>query len=330
MGITPRVGEEVTLKLPGTDHRVVIVGIGLRRAVRGEVPARRVDRGDADRSHQPPPVPAAAVPGRDRHPVGRSDRAGDPRCLAKPQEHRGRDGRGDRLRPGRQAGHGHPPRRAVVVHEYDSLIVGAGAGGSYFGHDEFAEFAPGMKTLADALDQRARIFGAFEMAELEEDPERRAAWLTFVVVGGGPTGVEIAGQIAELARRALKGNFRNFDPKATSGAAVRRRQGDPGDVRRQAVGERPTRSSRTPGSRCTRSRSSRTSTRSASRSRGRTARSTRYAAKTKIWAAGVAASPLAEAAGRREPGPRRPRRADQGAAGLLAARATPRCSRSAT
>ena len=57
-----------------------------------------------------------------------------------------------------------------MVHEYDSLIVGAGAGGSYFGHDEFAEFAPGMKTLADALDQRARIFGAFEMAELEEDP----------------------------------------------------------------------------------------------------------------------------------------------------------------
>ena len=68
-----------------------------------------------------------------------------------------------------------------------------------------------MKTLADALDQRERIFGAFEMAELEDDPDVRRAWLTFVVVGGGPTGVEIAGQIAELSRRALKHNFRRFD-----------------------------------------------------------------------------------------------------------------------
>ena len=69
-----------------------------------------------------------------------------------------------------------------------------------------------MKTLHDALEQRERIFGAFEMAELEEDPEARKPWLTFVVVGGGPTGVEISGQIAELARRALKDNFRRFDP----------------------------------------------------------------------------------------------------------------------
>ena len=94
---------------------------------------------------------------------------------------------------------------------YDSLIVAAGAGQSYFGHDEYSEWAPGMKTLADALDHRARIFGAFEMAELEDDPEIRRAWLTFAVVGGGPTGVEIAGQIAELSRRSLKHNFRRFD-----------------------------------------------------------------------------------------------------------------------
>ena len=97
---------------------------------------------------------------------------------------------------------------------YDSLIVAAGVGGSYFGHDEFEQWAPGMKTLSDALAQRGRIFGAFELAELEEDPEARKALLTFAVVGGGPTGVEIAGQIAELSRRALKGNFRNFDPKS--------------------------------------------------------------------------------------------------------------------
>jgi len=96
---------------------------------------------------------------------------------------------------------------------FDSLIVAAGAGQSYFGHDEFAEWAPGMKTLADAVAHRTRILGALEMAELEDDPEARTAWLTFVVVGGGPTGVEIAGQIAELGSRALKNSFRRIDPR---------------------------------------------------------------------------------------------------------------------
>jgi NADH dehydrogenase len=95
---------------------------------------------------------------------------------------------------------------------YDSLIVAAGAGQSYFGHDEFSNWAPGMKTINDALELRGRIFGAFEMAELETDPEGRRAWLTFVVVGGGPTGVEIAGQIAELSQRVLKDDFREIDP----------------------------------------------------------------------------------------------------------------------
>lgn len=90
--------------------------------------------------------------------------------------------------------------------------MAAGAGQSYFGHDEFSRWAPGMKTINDALELRGRIFGAFEMAESEDDPGARRAWLTFVVVGGGPTGVEIAGQIAELARHALKGNFRRIHP----------------------------------------------------------------------------------------------------------------------
>ena len=94
---------------------------------------------------------------------------------------------------------------------YDSLIVAAGAAQSYFGRDEFAVHAPGMKTIDDALEVRGRIFGAFELAELEADPERRAAWLTFVVVGGGPTGVEMAGQIAELSRHSLRSNFRRID-----------------------------------------------------------------------------------------------------------------------
>lgn len=95
---------------------------------------------------------------------------------------------------------------------YDSLIVAAGATGSYFGHDEFARFAPGMKTVDDALELRARIFGAFEMAEMAEDPDAQRVWLTFAVIGAGPTGVEMAGQIAELSRRALKNNFRRIDP----------------------------------------------------------------------------------------------------------------------
>jgi NADH dehydrogenase len=97
---------------------------------------------------------------------------------------------------------------------YDSLIVAAGASQSYFGNDQFALYAPGMKTIDDALEIRGRIFGAFEQAELEPDPDRQRAWLTFAVVGAGPTGVELAGQIAELSRRALKRNFRTFDPKS--------------------------------------------------------------------------------------------------------------------
>jgi NADH dehydrogenase len=94
---------------------------------------------------------------------------------------------------------------------YDSLIVAAGAGQSYFGHDEYSRWAPGMKTIDDALELRGRILGAFEMAALEQDPDRRRTWLTFVVVGGGPTGVEIAGQIAELSRRVLPRDFHTID-----------------------------------------------------------------------------------------------------------------------
>ena len=96
--------------------------------------------------------------------------------------------------------------------EYDTLIVAAGAGQSYFGNDHFAVFAPGMKTIDDALELRARIFGAFELAEIETDPTAVEKLLTFVVVGAGPTGVEMAGQIRELASHTLKGEFRNIDP----------------------------------------------------------------------------------------------------------------------
>ena len=95
---------------------------------------------------------------------------------------------------------------------YDTVIVASGAGQSYFGNDHFATFAPGMKTIDDALELRARIFGAFEMAEIERDPAVIERLLTFVVVGAGPTGVEMAGQIRELASRTLHSEFRSIDP----------------------------------------------------------------------------------------------------------------------
>ena len=104
-------------------------------------------------------------------------------------------------------------RRTVTP--YDELIVAAGAGQSYFGNDHFARYAPGMKSIDDALELRGRIFGAYELAELATDPAEVDKLLTFVVVGAGPTGVEMAGQITELARRALPGNFRNIDPRTT-------------------------------------------------------------------------------------------------------------------
>jgi NADH:ubiquinone reductase (H+-translocating) len=95
---------------------------------------------------------------------------------------------------------------------YDSLIVAGSASQAYFGHDEFAHHAPGMKTIDHALELRGRIFGALELAEHEGDPEARTRLLTFVVVGAGPTGVELAGQLVELTRNSLRGNFRRIDP----------------------------------------------------------------------------------------------------------------------
>jgi len=101
------------------------------------------------------------------------------------------------------------------VLEYDSLIVAAGASQSYFGNEHFAEFAPGMKSIDDALEIRARVTGAFERAEITDDPEERKRLLTFVVVGAGPTGVELAGQLAEMAHRTLRDEFREINTKNT-------------------------------------------------------------------------------------------------------------------
>jgi len=97
--------------------------------------------------------------------------------------------------------------------EYDDLIVAAGVRQSYFGHDEYAALAPGMKSIADALTIRRRVFGAFEMAETATDAAERSRWLTFALVGAGPTGVELAGQIRELATKTLRDEFRQVHPQ---------------------------------------------------------------------------------------------------------------------
>jgi len=95
---------------------------------------------------------------------------------------------------------------------YDYLILATGAQGSYFGHDEWAKFAPGLKTLCDGITLRSKILRAFERAELQENPESRPELFTFVLVGAGPTGCEMAGALAEMVRHTLKSDFRRFDP----------------------------------------------------------------------------------------------------------------------
>ncbi len=97
--------------------------------------------------------------------------------------------------------------------EYDYLILGTGAAHSYFGHDEWARFAPGLKTLDDALEIRRRVLLAFERAERELDPEEQERWMTFAVIGGGPTGVELAGTLAEIVQRTLARDFRHIHPE---------------------------------------------------------------------------------------------------------------------
>ncbi|MBW4581887.1 MAG: NAD(P)/FAD-dependent oxidoreductase [Tildeniella nuda ZEHNDER 1965/U140] len=108
-----------------------------------------------------------------------------------------------------------PQQQKVVLKDetldYDTLIVATGVSHHYFGNDHWKQTAPGLKTIEDALEMRRRIFMAFEAAEKEADEEKRRAWLTFVIVGGGPTGVELAGAIAELAFKTLKRDFRNID-----------------------------------------------------------------------------------------------------------------------
>ena len=99
---------------------------------------------------------------------------------------------------------------------YDTLILATGATHHYFGHDDWAAVAPGLKTVEDATEIRRRVFLAFEAAEREPDHDRRHAWLTFAIVGAGPTGVELAGALAEIANETLRHDFRHIDPREAS------------------------------------------------------------------------------------------------------------------
>ncbi len=188
------------------------------------------------------------------------------------------------------------PRERVVVLDrgelrYDRLILATGATHSYFGHPDWARVAPGLKTIEDALEMRRRLLGAFEMAERERDALRRRPWLTFVVVGAGPTGVELAGALAEIARRTLARDFRRFSPASARvvlvEAAPRVLPTYPPDLsekaRRQL--ERLGVEVRT-GAQVT-----------AIDEGGVVASGERVASRTVLWGAGVAASPLARSLG---------------------------------
>jgi NADH dehydrogenase len=177
---------------------------------------------------------------------------------------------------------------------YDHLIVAAGVSQSYFGHDEFARYAPGMKTIDDALLIRRRVFGAFEMAETTTDPAQRRLWLTFALVGAGPTGVELAGQIRELATKTLRNEYRQANPLD---ARVLLFDGGPAPlaVFGDELSGKAARTLRELGVEL-HMRSIVTSVdQDGLVARDKDGNETRYDAKTVLWTAGVAAPPIAEA-----------------------------------
>jgi NADH dehydrogenase len=180
---------------------------------------------------------------------------------------------------------------------YDHLIVAAGMQQCYFGHDEFASFAPGMKTIADALTIRRRVYGAFEMAETAGDPAEQQRWLTFALVGGGPTGVELAGQIRELATKTLRAEYRKVRPEDARVLLF-----DGGSAPLAAFGEELSRRAARHltalgvelhmGSRVT------SVDRDGLTARDHDGNETRYDARTVLWTAGVEAPPIADALAR--------------------------------
>ena len=174
---------------------------------------------------------------------------------------------------------------------YDYLIVATGTTHSYFGHDDWAPHAPGLKTLADALEIRRRVLLGFEMAERESDPARRAAWLTFVVVGAGPTGVELAGTFAEIARHTLRGEFRRIDPHSARIMLVEGTErvlpAYPADLSRKAQLQLERLGVTVWPSRMV----------TGVDEEGVQIGAERLSAKTVVWAAGVAASPIGQSLG---------------------------------
>ncbi|MGM9516160.1 NAD(P)/FAD-dependent oxidoreductase [Roseateles sp. DB2] len=175
---------------------------------------------------------------------------------------------------------------------YDFLILAAGATHSYFGHDDWAEHAPGLKTLEDAFRLRARVLKAFEQAELEPDPARQAAHLSFVVIGGGPTGVEMAGTLAEIAHHTLRDEFRRIDPARArvlllEGSdrvlqALPAALSDKAEAQLRGLGVEVQTGCRVVG----------IDAEGVSVQQGEVAGQRRIQARTVVWAAGVAASPL--------------------------------------
>jgi NADH dehydrogenase len=188
-----------------------------------------------------------------------------------------------------------PNKRLLLVDgaslAYDYLVLATGATHSYFGHEEWARAAPGLKSLEDALEIRRRVFLAFEAAERIEDPQVRAPWMTFVIVGGGPTGVELAGALAEIAHHGLRGDFRRIDPRRARVVLV---EGRPGVLPTYdaALSRKAEERLRRLGVEV-RTRSNVTKV----DDRGVDLGEERLDACTVIWAAGVAASPAARALG---------------------------------
>jgi NADH dehydrogenase len=216
---------------------------------------------------------------------------------------------GDIASPIRQILHGQPNTRVLLEEavsidvaarsvkltrgetSFDFLLLATGATHSYFGHDEWERFAPGLKTLEDALEIRRRVLLAFEQAERESDPEAIRQWLSFVVIGGGPTGVEMAGAFAEIARHTLARDFRRIDPRMSRvillEAGPRLLTAYPEDLSAKAQAQLETLGVQVwTGHTVT-----------AVDEAGISAGADRIAARTVVWGAGVKASPLAATLG---------------------------------
>ena len=265
----------------------------VRRPARGAQPRHR-SRGPPDprRPAQLPPLPADALPGRDRCAVARRHRPAAPLAAPQAAQHDGHPRRGGRPRSASAARSCWP---TAGRSPYDTLVVATGAHHTYFDHPEWAAIAPGLKTIEDATEIRRRILIAFEAAEREADPERRRAWMTFVVVGGGPTGRRAGGRARRDRARHAQARL-PVDPSRGGADHPGRGDGpDPAAVPAGPVARRRSGSSSAWASRSGRGRGSSTSTRTACASPARTGARRDPGARPSCWAAGVLASSFGRA-----------------------------------